>query len=308
MALSRVAQGRYTIEFAGKIVRTARDVVQKLPVSEAGISDDGLPFVRLDNDTILYNHPPEKHLRYIYRLLTPPWFKRKVPEEAFGAAWDAWLRYWSKGIIDQQRYYKLKPGDVALEAGAYIGYYVIKMAQTVGPGGRVIAVEADQENVKIVRRNVEANDLQNVSVVPQGVWNSSGKIAFHKSTRQKNSIVPEVLRGRATVPYTIETNTIDGILERFGLARADFVILTVNGAEIEALKGMPNTLKAGCHLAIAAPYMRNGQPSYPVVVGMLKQRGYAIELDHEGFFRNRDPKMQAVVYASPPTLGVREPQ
>jgi len=201
--------------------------------------------------------------------------------------------------MDQQRYYQLRPGDIAVEAGAYVGHYVIKMAQAVGAKGRVVACEPDADNLAILHKNIAANDAQNVTVVPLGVWNSKGKVEFYKTTRQKNSIVLEVLRASSAEKTVIQADTIDSVIEALGLGRADFVVLTVNGAEIEALEGMRNTLAQGCHLAIAARYKRGGQPTYKTVVRMLEDSSYAVRLDHEGYFRNHDPKTQAVVHAFP---------
>jgi FkbM family methyltransferase len=296
MVIQRLLQPQYVKQLIG----TIHDVVNKLPLVEAGMSNDGLAYVVLENGITLYDHPSENYLRWLWRLFTPTRYKTLVPEVAFSAAWDAWLRYWHLGIMDQQRYYRLQPGDVAVEAGAYIGYYVIKMAQAVGNDGHVVAIEADGDNLRLLRKNVEANDLKNVTVVPRGVWNSPGKIHFYKVARQKNSLVREVLSSEGASVFTVQTDTIDNILRNVGIDAVDFAIITVNDAEVEALEGMGDILSRGCHLAVAARYKRDGVPTYEIVARKLQGLGYIVFLEDDVFYFSHPRETHIAVFASPP--------
>ena len=58
----------------------------------------------------------------------------------------------------------LKEGDVALEAGANVGYYTILESKRAGEKGLVYAVEPIKENFELLKRNVELNGLKNVKV------------------------------------------------------------------------------------------------------------------------------------------------
>ena len=58
-----------------------------------------------------------------------------------------------------------KKGDVVVDVGANIGYYTILLADKVGKTGKVYAFEPDKINFEILKKNIEANNLNNVVAV-----------------------------------------------------------------------------------------------------------------------------------------------
>ena len=222
-----------------------------------------------------------------------------MPEIAYNVIWDIWIRYWNDGHINQQRHHKLKSGQVVVEAGAYIGYYSLKMAQDVGASGRIIAVEPVEENREIILKNITANGIENITVLPYAIWNQPGTTVFYLTDRQKNSLLRSITHGRGTVrQIVVPTNTIDNIIREQNIPSPNLVIITVNGVEVQALLGMEQTLKnPDLHLVIAAKYVVDGQPTWEQVESILTEKGFKVILDREGFTKNEKPEQQAVVYA-----------
>ncbi len=68
----------------------------------------------------------------------------------------------------------LKPGDIFFDIGAYVGEYTLLAARLVEPGGRVYAFEPDPVARGILERNIAANGLANVTVVPYAVTDREG--------------------------------------------------------------------------------------------------------------------------------------
>ena len=64
----------------------------------------------------------------------------------------------------------LKEGDVALDIGANIGYYVLIESQLVGKRGYVYAVEPVLSTFKQMEKNVKLNNLKTCFNVSVGVW------------------------------------------------------------------------------------------------------------------------------------------
>lgn len=60
---------------------------------------------------------------------------------------------------------QLKPGDMVWDIGTATGSVAIEAARLVAPGGRVFAVEKNQESVAMARRNVERFGAEGVTVV-----------------------------------------------------------------------------------------------------------------------------------------------
>jgi ubiquinone/menaquinone biosynthesis C-methylase UbiE len=60
---------------------------------------------------------------------------------------------------------KLRPGDVVADVGAGSGYYTFRMAEQVGPKGKVLAVDVQKEMLDIIRRRKIERRVDNVEAV-----------------------------------------------------------------------------------------------------------------------------------------------
>src|SRR5262249_35351497 len=54
----------------------------------------------------------------------------------------------------------LRPGDIAIDAGAHIGFFTIHMAALVGAAGRIHAFEPLESNLALLERSVAENRYQ----------------------------------------------------------------------------------------------------------------------------------------------------
>jgi precorrin-6B methylase 2 len=60
---------------------------------------------------------------------------------------------------------KLKPGEVVADIGAGSGYFTFRLADRVGPKGKVVAVEIQQEMLDIISRKMKQNNVANIELV-----------------------------------------------------------------------------------------------------------------------------------------------
>ena len=60
---------------------------------------------------------------------------------------------------------EIKKGSVVADIGAGVGYHVWRMAEIVGPTGKVIAEDIQEGMIRLLRRNIEDRKLQNVEVI-----------------------------------------------------------------------------------------------------------------------------------------------
>jgi FkbM family methyltransferase len=58
----------------------------------------------------------------------------------------------------------LRPGDWAMDVGANVGHYTMRMSDLVGPGGRVIAIEPVPDTFALLAGNVRLFERANVSL------------------------------------------------------------------------------------------------------------------------------------------------
>lgn len=131
--------------------------------------------------------------------------------------------------------------DVCMDVGANVGYFTLLFAHKVGPGGRVMAVEASHGNIGKLQSNIAKNKYDaRVHVVHAACSNFSGQSTFY--VHRKNDMLcrlelPKIterdywLMGpRNWRPITVAVQTIDQILGEQA-AQVTFVKLDIEGAE-----------------------------------------------------------------------------
>src|SRR3972149_5492657 len=88
------------------------------------------------------------------------------------------FRYCSTTKVFEQY---LKPGMIALDLGANIGFYTMLARSLVGPEGEVFAFEPSPDNTNLIRASVKENSFENVVVVEDAVADMVGKTTLHLS-------------------------------------------------------------------------------------------------------------------------------
>lgn len=186
---------------------------------------------------------------------------------------------------EYEKYYELKKGDIVVDAGAHVGTFTVKAAKLVGDEGRVIAIEPELNNLRLLQRNIEANKLRNVVIIPKGVWSGRGKLRLNVSWNQTgHSFYQDDCYGtKGTNDFEeVEVDSIDNILSELGIERVDFIKMDIEGAEIEALKGMNETLRDNnAKLAIEVAHIVDGKSTDKVIVPQLKERGFEVHTKGE---------------------------
>lgn len=253
--------------------------ISELKIMKSGI-ENGIPYVKLEDGKKFYSHFPDDVQRVLYRKFLPETIKQKLVEDAVNVALDIIKRYYGpkdeKRSQEEGKYYDLKKGDVVVEAGAFIGFYVMRAAELVGESGKVIAIEAVPENFEIMKRNIEANGLKNVILINKAVWNTSKKIKFFREGKQVGSITQEVVSTDKFIE--VQANTIDEMLRENGISKIDFIRIQLNGVELEALEGMNDTLNHHPKVLVAGIYTRNGVPVQTLLKDFLDKKGFKTQI------------------------------
>jgi FkbM family methyltransferase len=142
----------------------------------------------------------------------------------------------------------VQPGDTVLDVGANIGYYTLIFARRVGAAGRVIAFEPDPDNFALLRRNIQCNGYQNVTLVNAALSNQNGTVKLYlcDENRGDHRLYPSADRRRA---IEVQALTADEFCQPFA-ERLTFVKMDVQGAEGRVLQGMTEVLRrtAQCQL------------------------------------------------------------
>lgn len=132
----------------------------------------------------------------------------------------------------------LKPGMVVADIGANIGYTAALAAQLVGPAGRVYACEPSPRTLRVLRRNMSANGLTNVTIHPYIVGDADGMRRFHLTEAALTDSIAAGSWSPTVSTIEVEERRLDNLLA----GPVHFVKIDVEGAEIAVLRGMQRLL------------------------------------------------------------------
>lgn len=144
----------------------------------------------------------------------------------------------------EQRFFAehVEPGMVVLDVGANVGFYTIRFADRVGPGGRVHAFEPDPLSFEILSERAARRG--NVEVTRTAVGDHAGKITLYcsRTNRADNRVHPSHEGSEKGEAVEVPLTTLDDYCAARGIERIDAVKMDVQGAEVAALRGFARTL------------------------------------------------------------------
>jgi FkbM family methyltransferase len=184
------------------------------------------PTVYLDNyiSLIEANFPSEQILEYM------PW------ELIFGKI------YFEESIIGHAE------DEIFLDCGVLNGETILDFAKYT-KFKKVFAFEPDPGSFAKSKQNLEKVGIDNVELVPKGVWSSETELIFNigisgssgvKDVSDSVSEYAKTLPSSAPATASVLVTTIDSVV---GDERVTLIKMDVEGAEVEALKGAAQTIK-----------------------------------------------------------------
>jgi len=159
-------------------------------------------------------------------------------------AWKAnLLERRARALVERE----VKPGMVAVDAGAGIGLFTLELARRVGPSGRVYAVEAEERNFRLLSRAVEESGLPQVELRRVAASDSAGWMTLYLSeVNRGDHRIFQAAEERQAV--TLRAVRLDDLLADEG--HVDFVRLDLQGAEASALRGLRRTLQRNARIGV----------------------------------------------------------
>jgi len=175
----------------------------------------------------------------------------------------------------------LRPGMVAVDVGAHVGYFTRLFAKLVGSGGRVFAFEPHPALFAVLERNTRG--YANASLFNCAVSDRMMRASLYESRNSGgHSLFPASTRGAFIGVRNVEIVSLGDVL---GDQKVDLVKIDVEGAEIEVVNGMRplmTTSSAPSLIVECNPSTLSARGSSErVLFEAISQMGYEIEAIHE---------------------------
>ena len=157
---------------------------------------------------------------------------------------------------------------VVVDAGAHVGIFSLLASAR---GARVVAIEPDPSNYRVLELNVATNGLgDRIETIHGGLWSEAGSFVYAKGADSASGTlsIEDAVRDDITVPAV----TLDSILEAF--EAVDLLKLDIEGAEVAVLTSSSQLCRVR---AIAAElHFSPDSDEAAQVRDLLEREGFAV--------------------------------
>jgi FkbM family methyltransferase len=211
---------------------------------------------------------------------------RPLARRAYESAYLAYKRLIEAGPIDGLRGL-VATGSTAIDVGANIGFFSVRLARWVGPAGQVIAVEPEARNVDSLRRRVARTGLSDVvTCVQAAAADRAGerRLAVNPGHPGDHHLSSE---GEPVVAITLDD------LVANDPRRVTLIKIDVQGAESMVLAGAHNVIKTqrpALFIEVDGPSLARFGSSERELIDTLVRLGYrGYRLTRHGIGASEEP-------------------
>ncbi|WP_158292220.1 FkbM family methyltransferase [Paracraurococcus ruber] len=175
----------------------------------------------------------------------------------------------------------LRPGQAAADIGANVGYHSLAIAQSIGPAGRLEALEANPAVARLLRATLASNGfLDRARVHAVAALDRPGQVTLaaaqdHHGSGHVATGLPDGWADRYPVQWEVPARRLDDLLPE--AARLDLIRLDIEGAEPLALRGAEGVIRRSPGLRIIAEW------SVPMMAPRTDLPGFVAWLSGLGF-------------------------
>ena len=182
----------------------------------------------------------------------------------------------------------LRKGDCFIDVGADLGLYTVLAGKKVGQAGRVISVEPSPVTCRGLRRQIELNGLENVTVAEAGLSSSTGELELWDAAAGGDafSSFGKPIQEGGFEKVKVAVTTLDLLAEEFcGGRMPSLVKIDVEGWEPNVLRGGQSLLSRPDSPKLLVEFcedaLRGAGSSCVELHAILRDYGYSLRIvDH----------------------------
>lgn len=192
-----------------------------------------------------------------------------------------------EGPVQEALVDALAPGSVFYDVGANVGFFSLLAGRLVAPAGRVVAFEPVAANAEVLQANAARNGLGNIEVRRVAVGAGAGSRQLYLARHPGGAtLAPDALPPDLRGSIVVDVVTIDDVVASGGCPPPDVVKVDVEGAELDVLEGMADTLRRDrpvVVLEVDAPSQDEAEASGDELSRHLAVAGYRVERLEAGY-------------------------
>ena len=180
----------------------------------------------------------------------------------------------------------INSGETVVQVGTPWPRTLKRYRRAIGKKRKLVIIEAAPRNYERLKATVRALAYMNVELVVGAAWSETIRGQFHISPYAGDSKIVKdgIYHDNDGRPGNQEMKTedcqfyrLDDLLPTLGVNAIDFLSVTVNGAELEVLRGARNTLDQsdGVRVYAKGHALTNGEPLNKPLSLFLSELGFA---------------------------------
>ena len=141
-------------------------------------------------------------------------------------------------------------GKTVYDIGGHIGVLSVVFAKAVGPAGKVVVFEPNEENCSRIEGHIRLNALANVKLLRLGIADFKKEkqtiIVREGSTgtgSMSEALQSQIIKEKKFKQLNVSIDTLDGVMAAHGLPEPDFIKIDIEGMEYQALLGMSQIVR-----------------------------------------------------------------
>lgn len=188
--------------------------------------------------------------------------------------------------------HKIRDDDVVVDVGAHAGIFTLKAARSA-KNGHVVAIEPNERNFKMLVKNIELNNIKNVTPLNIALSDSDDwrKLYVSRSSGRHTLTPKKSMEKRPDKYVWVRTRTLDSIISELGIGKIDLIKVDVEGGEFEVLTGSVNVLsgKDGLRVSVASYHYPDEARE---MIKFLLSRGFEVSWNY--YFDGLSPYVYGV--------------
>lgn len=142
-----------------------------------------------------------------------------------------------------RKFFEIDDGTF-IDIGACIGKYSVFIARRLKEKGNVIAIEANEDNFKLLDLNIKLNNLNNAYIINAACCEKDGFINFYKPKNwYESSTSGSLEKDNNSIEIKSEAVKVDSIIKKFKIAKVNLIKIDVEEGAVDVLKGALETIK-----------------------------------------------------------------